>query len=40
MYPLSASIIPGFPVHYLGELFGRLWVLIRPRVNPFCHLRT
>ena len=40
MYPLKSSILPGFPTIYLGELFRRLWILIRPRVKPFCYLRT
>lgn len=31
MYPFNSSILPGFPAVYLGELFGRLWVRIRPR---------
>ena len=34
MYPLNTFILPGFPVHYLDELFGRIWVLIRPRSAP------
>ncbi len=38
MHPLHASILPGFPAHHLGELFGRLWVLIRPLVASEEHL--
>ena len=40
MYPLKSSILPGFPTIYLGELFRRLWILIRPRSgSPTASLR-